>query len=53
MEMVSSFRNVLFFCVFLEYRMMDKVKKPSNPECYTPESFFEVSVKVKIGRAHV
>jgi hypothetical protein len=31
----------MFISVFLEYWTMDKVQKPSNPECYTPlsESF--------------
>jgi hypothetical protein len=31
-----SFRNVVFF--FKEYQTMDKVRNPSNPECYTQES---------------
>jgi hypothetical protein len=34
----SSFRNVVFFCFFLEYRTMNKVQKPSSPECYIPSS---------------
>jgi hypothetical protein len=33
---------------FLEYRTMDKVQKPSNPECYTPSSEpFRIYVQVR------
>jgi hypothetical protein len=31
-ENVSSFRNVVFYCFFLEYQTMDKVQKVSNSE---------------------
>jgi hypothetical protein len=32
----SRFRNLVLFCVFLEYQTMGEVQEPSNPECYAP-----------------
>jgi hypothetical protein len=45
---IISFRNVVFFR-FLEHRMMDKVQKPSNPECYTPSSEpFKIYISLRL-----
>lgn len=48
-EGYSELLRLWTFLYFLEYRPMEKVQKPSNPECYTQSSEpFRIYVKVVV-----